>query len=119
MFAEDAHVHPTFNKLIEHFRLEQKNTDVIVSQIQSGKIFIYNVQNQLINFSFKGDSFNLRKKQLIKEEKLKDLVENYNFANLFDFFNSLILLMDAPAKKYNLFLFPSKNSKLYFLKYIF
>lgn len=43
VFAEDAHVHPTFNKLIEHFRLEQKNTDVIVSQIQSGKIFIYNV----------------------------------------------------------------------------
>jgi len=37
----------------------------------------------------------LRKKQLIKEENLKDLVENYNFANLFDFFNSLILLMDA------------------------
>jgi hypothetical protein len=41
----------------------------------------------------------LRKKQLIKEEKLKDLVENYNLANLFDFFNSLILLMDAPEKK--------------------
>jgi hypothetical protein len=42
VFAEDAHAHPTMNKLIEHFRLEQKNTQVIVSQIQSGKLFLLN-----------------------------------------------------------------------------
>jgi hypothetical protein len=42
VFAEDAHAHTTMNKLIEHFRLEQKNTQVIVSPIQSGKLFLLN-----------------------------------------------------------------------------
>ena len=46
-----------------------------------------------------GDSFDLRKKQLFKEEKLKDLVEKYKFDDLFDYFNSLILIMDASVKK--------------------
>ena len=39
LFAFDAKVHPTFNKIVENFRLEQKHTDVTIAQIQAGKIF--------------------------------------------------------------------------------
>jgi hypothetical protein len=35
-FAGDAKIHPTFNKLVDHFRLEQKHTENIYSQILSG-----------------------------------------------------------------------------------
>ena len=83
IFAFDAQVHPTFNKLVENFRLEQKQTDVIVAQIQSGD---YTVAR--------------RKIQINKEEKLKEVVENYSFDKLFDYFDSLILIMDAPLKRF-------------------
>jgi hypothetical protein len=38
-FSTGARVHPTFNRLIEAFRREQNNTDVLVSQIESGNNF--------------------------------------------------------------------------------
>ena len=41
LFSSDAKTHPTFNKLVEHFRLEQKHSDVIYSQIRSGNLFFF------------------------------------------------------------------------------
>ncbi len=35
-FASDAKVHPTFNKLVNQFRLEQKHTEIIHSKILAG-----------------------------------------------------------------------------------
>ena len=40
LFAFDAKVHPTLNKLIENFRLEQNLTEVFVAQIQSGTFLL-------------------------------------------------------------------------------
>jgi hypothetical protein len=31
--------HPSVNKLIEHFRIEQQNTDILYDQIQAGDIY--------------------------------------------------------------------------------
>ena len=36
LFAYDAKVHPSFNKLVENFRLEQQHTEVVIAQIQAG-----------------------------------------------------------------------------------
>ena len=70
VFAHDAKTHPTFTKLIEHFRVEQKNTDVILAQIRSG------------------DTFTVSKKQLKKDGALKELLKNYSFDKLFEFFDN-------------------------------
>ena len=37
-FADAANSHPTFNKLLDHFRLEQKHTEILCTQIRSGKL---------------------------------------------------------------------------------
>jgi hypothetical protein len=39
-----------------------------------------------------------RKSKTNKEELVKDIVENYKFCNLFDYFDQLILILDAPQK---------------------
>ena len=38
-FAHDCKDHPTVYKLIRHFQLEQKNTEVLLSQLKVGDIY--------------------------------------------------------------------------------
>ena len=39
--------HPSVNKLIEHFRIEQQNTDILYDQIQAGDIYLRKKQSIL------------------------------------------------------------------------
>ena len=38
-YANDVGDHPTFNKLIEQFRVEQKNTTILHSQLKGGDFY--------------------------------------------------------------------------------
>ena len=77
MFAWDAKIHPTFTKLVEQFRVEQQNTEVILAQIKSG------------------DKYTINKNQLKKDEAVKQLISDYSFDRLFDYFDRLILVLDS------------------------
>ena len=77
VFSMYAKSHPTFNKLVEQFRLEQKNTDVVYAQLKSG------------------DKYMSSKKLLEKDAAVKELVEKfYSFDKLFEFLDRLILILD-------------------------
>jgi hypothetical protein len=39
--------HPTVNKLIERFRVEQQNTDILYDQIQAGDVYLRKKQSIL------------------------------------------------------------------------
>jgi hypothetical protein len=77
VFAWDAKIHPTFTKLVEQFRVEQQNTEVILAQIKSG------------------DKYTINKNQLKKDEAVKQLISDYSFDRLFDYFDRLILVLDS------------------------
>jgi hypothetical protein len=37
--------HPTVNKIVEQFRLEQQNTSVLIDQLESGDVYTRNKTN--------------------------------------------------------------------------
>ena len=74
-FELDCGKHKTLNKLIEQLRLEQKNTDILVSQLLAG------------------DQYVKRKKNLLSAAALKKYVLTYNKENLQDYLNNIILLI--------------------------
>ena len=74
VFSFDALVHPTFNKLLENFRIEQKHRHVICQQLLSG------------------DSYDLNKKSRDKNQAIKEALDSYSFENLFQFFDQLVLI---------------------------
>ena len=39
VFEMDCKKHPTIHKLVQHFRLEQKNTEMLIAQLESGDIY--------------------------------------------------------------------------------
>jgi hypothetical protein len=71
----DAKSHPTFTKLVDHFRAEQNNTEVILAQIRSG------------------DKYKPTITQKRKDDAVKDLMANYSFEMLFEYFDNLILIL--------------------------
>ena len=76
-FEVDARIHPTVNKLIQQFRLEQKNTEVLLSQLEVG------------------DNYSRKKNVIAKDEKIFDLVSQYNKKDLNNFMNSLCLVLST------------------------
>jgi hypothetical protein len=42
VFEMDCKKHPTINKIIQQFRLEHKNTEVLYAQLESGDVIIEN-----------------------------------------------------------------------------
>jgi putative heme degradation protein len=75
VFSMDAKSHPTFTKLVDHFRAEQNNTEVILAQIRSG------------------DKYKPTITQKRKDDAVKDLMANYSFEMLFEYFDNLILML--------------------------
>jgi hypothetical protein len=69
VFIFDALIHPTFNKLLENFRVEQKHTHVICQQLLSG------------------DTYDFNKKTREKNQAIKDAIDAYSFEHLFTFFD--------------------------------
>lgn len=73
-------MHPTVNKLVQGFRLEQQHTDVLLAQLRAG------------------DEYPRRKSEVVKDEKIKSHVElwgrDYCLENLFEFLDTLILIID-------------------------
>jgi hypothetical protein len=59
VFELSCQKHSTVNKLIEQFRLEQNNTDVIIDQINSG------------------DIFKRKRSELLKDEAVKDILADH------------------------------------------
>ena len=59
VFELSCQKHSTVNKLIEQFRLEQNNTDVIIDQINSG------------------DIFKRKRSELLKDEAIKDILADH------------------------------------------
>ena len=74
VFSFDALVHPSFNKLLENFRIEQKHTHVICQQLLSG------------------DSYDFNKKSHDKNQAIKEALDSYSFEKLFQFFDQLVVL---------------------------
>ena len=46
VFANDAGDHPTVNKLVEQFRVEQKNTMILLAQLKSGDLYSKRVSSR-------------------------------------------------------------------------
>jgi hypothetical protein len=76
-FEEDARIHPTVNTLIQQFRLEPKNTEVLLSQLEVG------------------DNYSRKQNVIAKDEKIFDLVSQYNKKDLNNFMNSLCLVLST------------------------
>ena len=49
----DVGKHPIINKLVEQFRLEQKNTEIIMAQLKSGDSYEKRKRNQEANLILK------------------------------------------------------------------
>ena len=45
VFEMSCNKHPTVNKIVQQFRLEQQNTSVLYDQIESGDVFTRNKEN--------------------------------------------------------------------------
>ena len=74
-FEFDVGKHPTINKLIEQFRLEQQNTELLIVQLNSG------------------DIYNKRKKNRDSAAVLKKIVSKYNKDNLLDYIDTIATLL--------------------------
>ena len=70
----DTGKHPTLNKFVEQLRVEQKNTEILLAQLQSG------------------DSYE-KKKYRDADEALKLAVGQYDKLNLKDYLSSIALLL--------------------------
>ena len=60
----DIGKHPTVNKAIERFRIEQKNTDIAIAQLNAG------------------DVYRKKKETIDYDEKLRKIVLSYNTLDL-------------------------------------
>ena len=74
-FEMDCKKHPSFNKLVEQFRLEQNNTEVLHAQIEAG------------------DVYERRKEFLEKDAKIKDALMNCNKRNVISVIKQLMLFI--------------------------
>jgi hypothetical protein len=78
VFEMDAAVHPTMPKLVDFFRLEQKNTEVLLAQLAAG------------------DTYKRKAKEVEKDERLKKHVEEWAVGdNLFDYLDALINILES------------------------
>ncbi|RNA13053.1 hypothetical protein BpHYR1_050011 [Brachionus plicatilis] len=75
-FEIDAKKHQTVFKVIEHFRLEQKNTDVLRIQLLSG------------------DEYKRNSKEELKDEKIKAGLKTFSRENVIKWLNDFILLLE-------------------------
>jgi hypothetical protein len=74
-FEMDCKKPPSFNKIIEQFRLDQSNTDVLYAQIEAGNVYH-------------------RKKEFFeKDERIKDVLFNCNKRNVISVIKQLIVLI--------------------------
>lgn len=76
-FANDIHAHPTVNKLIKQFILEQKNTEVLLSQIRVG------------------DQYERKKQNVSRDAKLKKLVLEYKKGNIDQWLEDMTFLLNS------------------------
>ena len=67
----DVKKHPVVNSLVQHFRLEQNLTDVLIDQLESG------------------DKYQRRTAAIERDEKIKFLCVNYSKNKLFTFLNNI------------------------------
>ena len=74
-FELDAKKHQTVFKLVEQFRLEQKNTDILRVQLMCG------------------DVYKRKKKEVSKDEAIRTCVLSFNRDNLSSWLEKLILLL--------------------------
>jgi len=71
----DCKKHPIINKIIQQFRLEQKNTEVLYAQLESG------------------DVYHRKQSEVDKRQKIKEILKNYKKQDLLGFLDSLGKLM--------------------------
>ena len=76
MFAHDCKDHPTVYKLIRHFQLEQKNTEVLLSQLKVG------------------DIYDRKKENVSKDQKIFTIISNYKRENIKDVFDNLFFILN-------------------------
>ena len=72
-FEMDVGKHPTTNKLIEQFRIEQKNSEILFQQLLGG------------------DQYKKNKSQVEKDFLIKSIVKDYRKSKVDDFFKKIIL----------------------------
>ena len=71
----DVKKHPTIYKLVNQFRIEQKNTEILFTQIQSG------------------DVYHRKKSEVDKRQKIFQLCKNFNKNDLTIYLDEMILLI--------------------------
>jgi hypothetical protein len=74
-FEFSAGKHPTLNKLIEQFRVEQKNTDILRVQINTG------------------DAYVQKPKHKMTADSIKAVALKYDKANLSEYLTNISLLL--------------------------
>ena len=71
----DIGKHPTVNKAIEGFRIEQKNTEIAIAQLNAG------------------DVYRKKKETIDYDQKLREIVLSLNTVDLEAYLDSLTLLL--------------------------
>ena len=71
-FASDVHSHPDVNKLVNKFRQEQKNMEILYEQLKSG------------------DKFYRKKSELHKDELIKNSLVDFDLNNAFKILDIII-----------------------------
>ena len=75
-FESDAGKHPTVNKALEQFRIEQKHTEILLQQIGSG------------------DFYERRTKGQKRDENIKKVVLSFHSLTIEEYFESICLAIE-------------------------